>query len=479
MFGKSNSKKQNNSDEETSSPNDEQKSDGEIKTEILKQKLSGSPDIVFNEVILDENRKFTVVFVDGMTNSQMIDNFVLKPLIQESDLKETKNDKDLIDLIMLGTVYHCQRKLVDKLTDCYSDLLSGSVVLVFDDLKKAVTFEIKGFEKRGLSEPTNENVLKGAKESFIEVLRTNTALIRRRIPSSDLIINQMKIGKRTDTAVSVVYFDGIANQSIVDEVKRRLEKINIDGIVSPGVIESFLIDSKRSLFPEILYTERTDKFCANIMEGRVGIIVDGFPLAMIDPVDINSFLQAPEDYSQNFIYSSLYRIMRYLCALSSMILPAFYVSVTTFHQEMIPTALAGALIQTKEGITVVVGTVGYSVARRMPIPFFSAVKLISFIESFERFEAVMLAIWVAADFILITFFALVIMNIIKHLFSLSEVKYLATPVVSMGYIGSQYISAARFEREAVSIHFAIYVNLILLYIVPILILFIGKLRKKL
>lgn len=350
MFRKSNSKKQNNSDEETSSPNSQQKPDGEIKTEILKQKLSESPDIVFNEVILDENRKFTVVFVDGMTNSQMIDNFVLKPLIQESDLKETKNDKDLIDLIMLGTVYHCQRKLVDKLTDCYSDLLSGSVVLVFDDLKKAVTFEIKGFEKRGLSEPTNENVLKGAKESFIEVLRTNTALIRRRIPSSDLIINQMKIGKRTDTAVSVIYFDGIANRSIVDEVKRRLEKINIDGIVSPGVIESFLIDSKHSLFPEVLYTERTDKFCANIMEGRVGIIVDGFPLAMIDPVDINSFLQAPEDYSQNFIYSSLYRIMRYLCALSSMILPAFYVSVTTFHQEMIPTALAGALIQTKEGI---------------------------------------------------------------------------------------------------------------------------------
>ena len=350
MFGKSKSKTQYNSDETASAPNSQQKTDGEIKTEILKQKLSESPDIVFNEVILDENRKFTVVFVDGMINSQMIDNFVLKPLIQESDLKETKNDKDLIDLIMLGTVYHCQRKLVNKLSDCYSDLLSGSVVLVFDSLKEAVTFEIKGFEKRGLSEPTNENVLKGAKESFIEVLRINTALIRRRIPSSDLIINQMKIGQRTDTAVSVVYFDGIANRSIVDEVKKRLEKINIDGIVSPGVIESFLIDSKRSLFPEVLYTERTDKFCANILEGRVGIIVDGFPLAMIEPVDINSFLQAPEDYSQNFIYSSMYRIMRYVCALASMILPAFYVAVTTFHHEMIPPTLAGALIQTKEGI---------------------------------------------------------------------------------------------------------------------------------
>jgi len=350
MFWKSKWKKQNNSDENSAPPDNQQKPEEEIKTEVLKQKLSASMDIIFNEVSLEEGRKFTVVFVDGMINSQMVDNFVIKPLIQETELKEAQNDKDLIDLIMLGTVYHCQRKVRDKLSDCYGDLLTGSVVLVFDDSKKAITFEIKGFEKRGVSEPTNENVLKGAKESFIEVLRINTALVRRRIPSSDLIINQLKLGKRTSTAVSVVYFDGIANQSIVDEVKKRLEKINIDGIVSPGVIESFLIDSKFSIFPQVLYTERSDKFCANILEGRVGIIIDGFPLAMIEPVDINSFLQAPEDYSENFIYNSLLRVMRYLCALASMILPAFYVAMTTFHQEMIPTALAGTIIQTKEGI---------------------------------------------------------------------------------------------------------------------------------
>jgi len=130
-------------------------------------------------------------------------------------------------------------------------------------------------------------------------------------------------------------------------------------------------------------------------------------------------------------------------------------------------------------VLTVVGTLGYSVARRMSLPFFNAVKLITVIESFDRFESILLAIWVAADFILITFFALVIMNIIKHLFSLTETKYLATPVTSIGYIGSQYISANRFELEALSIQFAVYVNLILLYVVPILILFIGKLRKKL
>ena len=129
-------------------------------------------------------------------------------------------------------------------------------------------------------------------------------------------------------------------------------------------------------------------------------------------------------------------------------------------------------------IATVVGTLGYSVAKRMPLPFFSAVKLISVVESFDRFESVILTIWTAADVILITFFALVIINIIKHLFSLSETKYLATPVVSLGYIGSQYLASNRFELEVISIHFAIYVNLALLYVVPILILIIGKLRKK-
>jgi len=355
MFGKTESKKQNKSEEKENPPEEtpsasETVAEEIVKTEAMKQKLSINTDIVFDEVIVDANRKYSVVFVDGMVNSQMVDNYILKPLIQEETLKEAETEQALIDLIMLGTVYHCQRKKRDKLSECFSDLLTGSVGLVFDESKTAVTFEIKGFDKRGLSEPTNENVLKGAKEAFIEVLRTNTALIRRRIPTSSLIIKQMSLGKRTNTAVSVIYLDGLANPCVVDEINTRLEKIDIDAIVSPGVVESYLIDRKASLFPQILYTERADKFCANIMEGRVGIMIDGFPLAMIDPVDISSFLQAPEDYSQNFIYSSMYRIMRYFCFSISLVLPAFYVSITTFHQQMIPPKLATAIIQSKEGI---------------------------------------------------------------------------------------------------------------------------------
>ncbi|PKM72171.1 MAG: spore germination protein [Firmicutes bacterium HGW-Firmicutes-16] len=352
MFGKTQRRKRENNSDENPMPSSEPKIAPEeiVKIESIKQKFLDSTDIIFNEVIIDENRKLNVVFVDGMVNSEIIDNFVLKPLIQETILKEAKTEKDIIDLIMLGTVYHCQRKLRDKLTDCYHDLLIGSLVLIFENSEKAVTFETKGFERRAVSEPTNENVLKGSKESFVEVLRINTALIRRRIPSSDLIISQLQMGRRTDTAVSVIYLEGIANKSIVEETKKRLNSVDIDGISSLGIIEACLRGRKYSLFPQALYTERTDKFCGNVLEGRIGIIADGFPLAIIVPVDINSFLQAPEDYAQNYFYSSMYRMMRYISALVSLVLPAFYVSITTFHPEMIPTKLAMAIIASKEGV---------------------------------------------------------------------------------------------------------------------------------
>lgn len=291
-----------------------------------------------------------MIFVDGLVNFARVDEDVLKPLIQEEALERAKDEQELIDFIMLGTVYHCQRRLRDKLDDCINDLMTGSAILVFDEAGLAITFELKGFEKRAITEPTNENVLKGSKESFIEVLHVNTALVRRRIATHNLINSQLTLGKRTRTAVSVIYIKGVANQNIVNEIKKRLSGIDIDGIVSAGQIEAFLMENKYTFFPQFIYTERVDKFCANILEGRVGILIDGMPIAYIIPVDLISFFQAPEDYSLNFIQSSFFRILRYTSAFTALTLPALYVSVTTFHQDMIPTKLAIAIIQSKQSV---------------------------------------------------------------------------------------------------------------------------------
>jgi spore germination protein KA len=332
--------------------NSTQAQDDKITSEKLKRMFADSQDIVFNSVCVNKKSELslTVAFVDGMINSKTTDDDILKPLIQEEVFSAVRTEEGLIDLIMCGTVYHCQRQLRDRMADCVDDLLSGSAVLVFDGAGKAITFEVKGFEKRTLTEPTNENVLKGSKEPFIEVLRINTALVRRRIRASELKINHLIIGERTKTSVCVIYMQTIANDETVNEIKKRLSGLKVDGILSAGHIEGMIYDKKMTIFPQILYTERVDKFCANLLEGRVGIMVDGLPLAYLIPVNMNSFIQAPEDYALISPQSTFVRLIRYISMFVSVILPAFYVSVTTFHQEMIPTKLAISIISSKEDV---------------------------------------------------------------------------------------------------------------------------------
>jgi spore germination protein KA len=270
MFSKS-GKKQDNA----APPKQNTETDQVISTEAFRQKLSDCPDIIFSEITINANRRqnYTVIFVDGLVDTNLVDDFVLKPLVQEVAFGEAKTEQTLIDLIVTGTAYHCQRRLREKLSDCMSDLFSGSILIIFDAAKAAVTFELQGFEKRGITEPTGENVLKGSKEAFVEVLRVNTALVRRRIQSPDLKIHQLRVGQRTNTTVAIVYLDGVANLQTVEKVKQRISSANIDGIVSAGQIETFLLDHKYTIFPQVLYTERPDKFCGNILEGRVELLL--------------------------------------------------------------------------------------------------------------------------------------------------------------------------------------------------------------
>jgi spore germination protein KA len=321
----------------------------EVSLDTFRQRFADSADAVFGNITVGGIR-VDVLFIDGLISAKTVSDYVLKPIVQEPPLHDAKDEKQLIDAILAGVTYHGQRKRCDTMTDAMSELLSGSALLVFEKSKAAVAFDSKGFDKRGITEPTNENVLKGSKESFIEVLRINTALIRRRMQTSALKISQMKLGRRTNTNVAVVYLEGIANVNTVNLVKQKLQSLDIDGIVSAGQIESVLIENTRTIFPQTLYTERPDKFCGNILEGRVGIIIDGMPIAYIVPIDLNSFIQAPEDYALNSLVSTLFRIMRYLCVFVSLVIPAFYVSITTFHQEMIPTKLAVSIISSKQGV---------------------------------------------------------------------------------------------------------------------------------
>ncbi|MEA4925297.1 MAG: spore germination protein [Syntrophomonadaceae bacterium] len=324
----------------------------ELTSENLKTILGQSHDMVFTEIYINGNSQITatLLFVDGLIDKYVINNDILKPLEQESKLSKIRRTKDIIELINHGVVYHHPQKIRNNVDDVINDVLTGSTALIFDEEKTALTFDAKGYEKRSITEPTNESVIKGAKDSFVEDLRTNTATVRNKIRTKNLVIQETIIGKQTLTPVALVYLDGITNMELLNEVKQRLDKIDIDGVTSVGFIEEYIIERKYSSFPQVISTERPDKFCANILEGRVGIIIGGYPVSYIIPATLAQFFQTPEDYAQNYTNGSIIRVLRYILLLFTLLLPAAYIVLVQFNQGMIPSELAFSIAATEEGV---------------------------------------------------------------------------------------------------------------------------------
>jgi spore germination protein KA len=324
----------------------------DLNSENLRSILSKSSDVKFIDIYIcgDRERAVTIVYVDGMADSKSISEYVIKPLTEKNRFNREKADNEVIDAITHGLVCCPVLATHTDINGVIYDVLSGNCAVVFDRVKTAVTYRMKGMEQRSITEPTNENTAKGAKDCFVESLDVNTATVRSRIKTQRLVIELTTVGRQTLTSVGIVYLDGTVNMAIVDEVKRRLDRIDIDGVLEPGFIEEYIIDKKFSAFPQILATERPDKFCTALLDGRVGLLIDGIPIAYDVPAVLYQFVRTIDDYSQNFWLSSVLRLLRYLCLLLTLFLPAFYIAITTFHQEMIPTELALSIVSSKEGV---------------------------------------------------------------------------------------------------------------------------------
>jgi len=338
--------------EKNSNEEKPQENSNDLTSSNIKKLLSKSPDIKFREIFIndDKNLPVTMIYIDGMTNPMYVSDFILKPLNQEDKFCDVKNLSDAYKLIENGAIYFAAQIKSDVLTEVINEILSGASVLVFDELKRAIVFDTKGYEKRAIIEPTSENVTKGPKDSFIEVLRVNTSTLRAKIKSKNLVIEQTVVGKQTATPVSIIYMDNIANVNIVNAVREKLNGLDVDNVLSPSYIESALSSNIYSVFPQVKATERPDVLSADLLEGRVGVIVDGIPLAFVVPTTFIQLLQAPEDYSRNFIVSSLVRMLRYDLLFLTLTLPAFYIAVSSFNPELLPTDLVISIAESKIGV---------------------------------------------------------------------------------------------------------------------------------
>jgi len=313
--------------------------------------LGSSSDVIVKEVYTwNKHVKIKVIGIDGMIDSKQTSEYIVKPLILGSPFREVKSEDEAYEIAKNGFLYHIAQDEVNTLKDAVTAILEGNTVVVFDNVKKAIAFDAKNIPQRGIQASEDENVLKGAKDTFIENIRTNTALVRKKIKSNELRFEKFTAGYESNTPINIVYMNNTVDMEVLKKVREKIKNINTSNLISAENFESSIRDNEYSIFPQLHYTERVDKFCANIIDGKIGILIDGLPIAYIIPGLLAMFFQAPEDYADNYMLTSILRVLRYVCFAISLILPAFYVAITTFHHEMVPTNLLKSIIESKEGV---------------------------------------------------------------------------------------------------------------------------------
>ena len=297
--------------------------------------------------VLCGGQLLTVLFLDGLTSGGNIAEQVVRPLAQMTD---EAREEVLFTRALQGGVWCASVKEPESTQQAAELLVNGFCVILFPKSGKALGCEVKTGEKRSPSPPETENTVKGAKDAFTETLRTNTSLVRRHLRTPGLRLTETVIGKRTLTKVTVCWIDGLTDPELPRRMQERLSSIDIDGALSPAAIEEYVTGSRRTAFPLLEYTERTDHFCQGLLDGQVGLLADGLPLGYLAPVGLGRLMRSPEDRATDFFSASMLRLLRYAALGVSLLLPALYAAMAMFHQQMLPTKLLLSIIESKQNV---------------------------------------------------------------------------------------------------------------------------------
>lgn len=318
---------------------------GEVNDENICRMFAEAGDFVHRQLRCSRHTLFAYS-IDGLTSGSNIADFVYKPLAQQL---QGAHMEDLYQQALEGAVYSAVASACEDLRTVAMKLVNGFCVVLFPGVG-AIAYEAKTPEKRSMSGPELEHTSKGPKDAFVETSRSNTSLVRRHLRSPALRIYETQVGRRSLTNVSVLWIDGLTNPEYVRKMKKRLSEIDIDGLLTPSSVEEYVTGSRATAFPLLQYTERTDRFCRGLLQGRVGLIVDGLPLGYLAPVDIGYLMNSPEDLSRDYFSASWVRILRYMALFMGLLLPGFYVAMTEFHVHLLPEILQTMVLESIDAV---------------------------------------------------------------------------------------------------------------------------------
>lgn len=313
--------------------------------EILKNnQLTRYRDFVLKN---QQKTRCNLIFLDGMVNSQIINDSVIRPLLDYNLYFDEKIDSKYI---AENVLYACEIIETSDVEQILNSLIYGDTILFIDKSEKCLVIDTKGWDVRSISEPEDERVLQGPREGFCESVILNLSLLNRKFPTPDFSAEMVTVGKKTATKIFICYIDSVVNKNTVKTIKKCISEIEIDGILDSNYINELINKHKFSLFKTVGSTERPDIVAAKLLEGRVAILVDGTPVVLTAPYLFVENLQSDDDYYQNYLVGSFGRILRFVCFYLSIMLPALFVALTVFNPQLLPLSFFSTVSVSRAGI---------------------------------------------------------------------------------------------------------------------------------
>lgn len=302
----------------------------------------------FQNIAIPE-MKCCILYFDGMVNAERINENIIRPILKYQETQAFTSNH-LLEELKYKVIQANNLKTSEDIQEIVSAVIYGDTIFLLEGYSEAIIIDTKGWQTRAITEPDSNKVVRGPREGFTESILINTSLLRRKIVNSNLKFIHKEIGERTHTKTSICYIEGLALDGVLQELEQRLDRINIDGIIDSGYIQELIKDAKYSPYPTVGTSERPDVIAARLLEGRVALFVDGSPFVLTVPYILAEVAQTNEDYYNNFIFGSINRLLRTVSAILSFSIPAVFLALVTFHQEMLPTQLLLSISASRQGV---------------------------------------------------------------------------------------------------------------------------------